>query len=318
MWSQHVLRGAIAASILVSSSPALAKDVFPNEFAAGKKSVALQPAAKWTLLKSEESCQLTRRFGEEDNLHVLSIVQSAPGNTFSLTAAGPAFKYYRTGKPISLGMQSDAPMVEFELPPTGEYAGVGRAIILSSVIIADPNTPDADRLGISSPVDSDAPQERVQLSAQLNMDEAAKIERVVFGRRGKAISFETGTLTSAFGALNACTSEKLMNWGLDPQKHQTFTPAKLVNERAVGEFLESRYSHSARVRGEQAIFRVRVNVEKDGRVSECAVNAMTTTDKIVSPACDAMEIATFEPALDAEGNPMRSFYSTTISYRIAG
>lgn len=318
MWSQHVLRGSLAASVLGFASPVVANDVYPADLAAGDRAATLQPAARWSLLKAEDSCQLTRRFGEGEDLHVLSIQQTTPGNSFMLTAAGPAFKNYRTGNRISLGLQADTPMVDFELAPVGTYGDIGRAVILSSVSIADPNMPEASPFDVWTERRPDPWNERIPRSGKLDIEQAAKIERVVFGRRGRAISFETGALTQAFSALNACTSEKLSAWGLDPKKHKKYTPPIISNEDSVVRFFQSRYTQSALIRGEQAIFRVRVNVETDGTVSDCQVNALTTAGRLESPGCEAMSIAQFEPALDANGEPMKSFFTTTISYRIAG
>lgn len=62
--------------------------------------------------------------------------------------------------------------------------------------------------------------------------------------------------------------------------------------------------------------RLRVIVNPQGRVEDCAIIKATETEKLELPACKVMEDATFEPALDAAGQPMRSFYATTITYVI--
>ena len=69
-------------------------------------------------------------------------------------------------------------------------------------------------------------------------------------------------------------------------------------------------------KGESGIFRLRVIVEADGKISDCVINNATITESLESPACREMRGANFEPALDKDGNPMRSFYTTQIVYRI--
>ena len=63
---------------------------------------------------------------------------------------------------------------------------------------------------------------------------------------------------------------------------------------------------------------MRVIVEADGSVSECFVENSTETERLESPACREMLKSEFEPARDAEGQPMRSFYASSISYVIGG
>ena len=88
------------------------------------------------------------------------------------------------------------------------------------------------------------------------------------------------------------------------------------NESAIVRRIVDEYPDDALRSGEQGIFRMRVIVEEDGTVSDCHLEKSTQTDRLESPACRAMMRAEFEPARDAEGNAMRSFYATTITYRI--
>ena len=60
---------------------------------------------------------------------------------------------------------------------------------------------------------------------------------------------------------------------------------------------------------------VPVIVEADGTVSNCHLEQNTIADSLNSPACQiAMAVAEMEPAEDANGKPLRSFYATTITY----
>ena len=61
---------------------------------------------------------------------------------------------------------------------------------------------------------------------------------------------------------------------------------------------------------------MRVIVSEDGKVEKCSIDA-STTNELDSPACREMERAEFEPALDAQGEPFRSYYATTITYMMS-
>jgi TonB family protein len=61
---------------------------------------------------------------------------------------------------------------------------------------------------------------------------------------------------------------------------------------------------------------MRVVVSTQGTVEDCVILKATNTDRLDSPACRAMLNARFEPALDAAGQPMRSFHAESIVYQM--
>ncbi|MFT4054911.1 MAG: TonB family protein [Novosphingobium sp.] len=62
---------------------------------------------------------------------------------------------------------------------------------------------------------------------------------------------------------------------------------------------------------------VRVTVGGDGKVSACSVSSSSGSPDLDEAACDGMQrYARFDPALDADGNPISSQYSTAIVYKL--
>ena len=79
--------------------------------------------------------------------------------------------------------------------------------------------------------------------------------------------------------------------------------------------ISRRYPSKALRKGQSAIFEMRLIVEPDGQVSSCHLEKNTIADSLSSPACQVtMRDAEFAPAMNAKGDPMRSVYSTTITY----
>lgn len=288
-----------ALAALTVASPALADDQYPAEVA--QDAERLEPLSPWGLDYAEGNCRLARIFGTEDDRHVLMIDQAWPSDAFSLTLAGSSFRRYQRGDRAYVGLQRDVPMRRIELPPTGDLGDFGPAIIMTTIDVSpsrgDPS-PDLRRAG-------------------LEPAEGAKIDRILIERANKALSFETGNLEEAFVALNNCTEDLLTEWGLDPAAHRSFAPVKWLNESDIVKRVVRNYPQNALNRGEQAIFRLRVLVDETGAVTDCAIGEATEADNLESPACEEMQAARFEPARDATGQPMRSFYATTIRYQIA-
>jgi hypothetical protein len=314
----RLVSAATAVGALVASSAALADDEFPNELAQRPGAEQLQPLSQWNLAKGEESCRLMRLFGPDGERHFLMIEQAAPGQAFGLTLAGPSLSRFRTGSRTHIGMEGDAPMVRFDMPPMGQMDEFGSAVILPALGLSDGTEDDDTRWLGGSLNDVGEAEERQIGSASVDLARAAQVERIVLKRGGTIVSFETGNLSDPFEALNGCTSEMLTGWGLDPEKHRTYLPPRWINQEEIVARIEKAYPQSALVRGEQAIFRMRVIVDEQGDVAECHIDAVTSTERLESPACAEMMSARFEPALDAQGKPMRTFFSTSISYRVNG
>ncbi|MEL6738005.1 MAG: TonB family protein, partial [Pseudomonadota bacterium] len=91
---------------------------------------------------------------------------------------------------------------------------------------------------------------------------------------------------------------------------------KWSNEASVVRRIVARYPGKALQRGEQAILQMRVIVDESGKVTSCKIDEATTAGNVESPACREMANAKFDPALDADGQPFTSYYSTSIIYRI--
>ena len=285
----------LATAVLIAA-PTLAADDWPDRLE------VLEPSDGWNIDFGADRCRLVRLFGEGDNRHLLMFEQAGPGTSFGLTLSGPRLRQFRQII-TRLGFNPDSgfPRASHQW---GEVEGFGRAAIFSRATINGASASAADQDGLRT-------------LPQIDLEEAAQIERIVFGHGGNAVSFETGELSAPLQALNACAADFIRDWGLDPDKHERFFQvANWLNEQEVTRRIQRKFTRAALNRGEQAVFRMRVVVEIDGSVSECKLVESTVAQRINSNACDEMEDAVFDPALDSDRNPMRSFYTTNIIYRI--
>ncbi len=220
-----------------------------------------------------------------------------------LTIAGPALKRFRNRRQTALRFYDGQEELKTE-PFTGEVDTIGNAVIYSQVHIeGGTGSFESEATGLS----------------RLDIELADKVEFVSVRQRGREVRFETGPLGEAFKVLNTCTQDMVREWGLDVDRHLAAqSMPDWLNEQDVASRIASKYPRSALYRGEQAILRMRVIVGEDGRVERCQIDAATTTQRLDSPACAEMEDAKFQPALDALGQPFRSYYATSIIYRING
>lgn len=231
--------------------------------------------------------------------------QAGPSTSFALTMAGKQLRIFRQHfNHLSLNPDDGFPRLETRW---GEIQQIGPAATALEFDVSQ--TPPPER-------ESDRFEKLLSLPA-IDLVEAGKIDRILFGHRGTAISFETGNMAAPFQALNTCTSDFVRAWGLDQSLHSKFkSRPRLKNEQDIERAIKKHYPVSARGRGQQAIMRLVAIVEADGSLSECWLQNATENAGFDASACAVMKDAVFVPAFDRNGNPMRSYYMKTLNYEI--
>lgn len=270
--------------------------------------VFLEPAGEWAVDFGVERCVLTRNFGPENNRHALFFQQWAPSADFSFTASGPAFERYRSRRATYVSFQPGGRKRRTE-PFVGKTDGLGRAVIYSSFAI------DPDDLSRDEQPDPDSAMNKGL--AQLDLKDAGTVKFISFRQGKRTVQFNVNALRDAFEVMNVCTQSLVEDWGLDVEKHLTATRrAHMKNFDAIARRVASNYPRDALNRGEQAILRVRVMIDENGVPTDCFISDVTRTERLDSPACRPLMQGTYVPALDADGNPFASYFTTSIIYLI--
>ena len=269
------------------------------------KVVEIAPSSPWNIDFGETKCRLARIFGEGDAKHILFFEQYWPSEYVGMTLAGSAYR--RFGDRTRTDLTFNAAQSPKETRPfKGEVGEFGDGVIYSSVNVAGSKASDADDGGASD----------LRLS-QLDQDAARAVEFVAVKQRGDEVRLMTGPLDQAFAAMDTCALDLVGSWGLDIEQHRTATRMpQWTNRDATVRKIVASYPRDAQNFGEQGIMRMRVIVSPEGAVEDCVILKATSADRLDSPACRAMVNARFEPALDAAGQPMRSYFAESIIYQL--
>lgn len=268
--------------------------------------VTLDPTSHWNVNFAEDKCRLSRTFSDGENQHLLFIEQASPSSEFGFVVAGPAFKKFKRPDRITTQFGTLDP-VEDHPPMLGDTESVGASLIYPSMVFFE--APDDNTTANEDPKTYSLPRLDVEL--------ADSTHSITIKQGKRRVIFNTGNLGEAVRVMNECGLSFVEDWGLDRIAHETMVRApNWSNQNAIARRIQAVYPRQALRRGENGIFRLRVIVEADGSVSECVINSATVTESLDSPACKEMDDAKFEPALNAEGKPMRSFFVTNIIYRI--
>ncbi|MEO0590893.1 MAG: TonB family protein [Pseudomonadota bacterium] len=265
------------------------------------ETTVLSPSSQWNVNFGETNCRLSRFFGDGEDRHILFFEQYRPSAQLGMTVAGASMKRFRSRSRTHLQVNEAQEPLRTE-PYKGDVTEIGPALVFSSLSL-DANAPEDD-------------EEADQLP-QLDTQFADAVQFVSLKQGSRTVRLDTGPLGEAFLVLNTCTQDMVTSWGLDIEKHLTATRLpKWSNEVSVVRRIVARYPNKALRRGEQAILQMRVIVDESGKVTSCTIDEATTAGAVESPACKEMANAKFDPALDAEGQPFTSYYSTSIIYRI--
>lgn len=146
--------------------------------------------------------------------------------------------------------------------------------------------------------------------------EAEVTSMVVLEGFEQSILLRTGSLAAPMEAMRVCLDELLVHWGLDAEVHRTLSRrVELKNERGFGQDLGADFPRQLRRDGGAASMRVRLLVDAEGAVTDCSIYSMVGEASVGDIACETFSrYARFDPALDAEGNPVASFWTTDLTY----
>lgn len=271
---------------------------------AAAEPVVLKPAGPWNLDVSDNRCRLNRLFGEPGDQHLLAFEQYYPSTGTGFFITGPRFKPFSSGARTELWLfQGQEPMVS--APFTGKVEDFGPAVIYRSIRF-DGKTPSTET--IDNPDGSGIPH----LSSP-----PPQARSITVAQDKYVVTLESGPLSGALAALNRCSEDLIYSWGLDLERHRTASRrAVLQNREALNRRLAEKFPIGLARNAQQAIYQMRVIVSPEGKVEQCQLVSVNPDETAQSPVCKLMEKAQFDPALDAAGLPMRSYYATTLTYEI--
>jgi len=291
-------------------------EVTPEEARKAKEAVLLEPTSDWNIDYGANRCRLLRIFGPKDAPHVLFFLQSAPGSSFAFTVAGPEVRRFAASRKTKIGFVDDVAMQTPDFAGLGDVSSYGPALIISNISLT-PEEGEHRRAVVDAELKSKMETDSQYSYAGIDLKEAQRSRNVTLKMGKRVLSFKTGVMKAPIKALNACTASLLKSWGFDPNAPLPTRSAQLINLDELAKNVSRKYPKEALRKRQSAFFKVFVIIEADGSVSSCKLQKTTAADALDSPACEIFKAeAKFEPALGIDGQPMRSWYSSTITYRI--
>ncbi|WP_162301926.1 energy transducer TonB [Croceibacterium ferulae] len=298
----HLLLLAAAPLACLLSGPAHAAEL----------ALASAPGSNWVMDGAENSCRLIREFGEGDDRVNLLITQWSPGKSFSMVVAGRPLRRFDDGRPVEVQFGDAAGPLgpRPERPVKGTLGDNAAALIFHSVYLTPPPPDGANPAA--------RPPEYGTAAPMLPPAARAAADRIELVQGRDRLRLEPTRLGDALAVLDDCSGQRLAEWGLDRAAHATMIQApEPLNFEDLSRRIQRYYPLAARMRGEQGNLHMRMLVDEAGIATDCTITAASETSRITTNACEQFTAeGLFLPALDAAGKPMKSFYATSILFRM--
>ena len=289
-------------AIISICAPATAQSV--------KEPLALKPSSPWQVDYADDRCRLARQFGEGDGQVLALFDRYGPNEFFQLTLAG---------KPVKTATEKGDATVQFgpaeedqRLSFLGGNLGKLPALVFTGGARIAPVTP-AEGSALEKATYENWPDIAPISEARLKAVRFLKISRPL----RRPVALETGPMRAPLAALDKCIDNLLTHWGIDVEKHKMLMREAKPAESPDHWVVSGDYPRAMLNAGQPAIVNFRLSVGVDGVPTACHIQSTTRPKDFDNAVCKSvMRRARFEPALDAEGKPLASYYRNTVRFQI--
>lgn len=277
---------------------------------AEKPPLQLKPTSPWYVNYANDSCRLARQFGEGNDLVYTFFDRYGPNENFRLTVVGKPLKPagQKTDAKVTFGPDEKEQEIGFligslEKAPALLFVGGTRVAPLTDAEVALNEKRDVVDWVEPAPI-SDA---RLKAIKYLTIGKPLR----------RTVTLETGSMFKAFGAMETCINNLLTKWGIDVERHKELSRYAKPKQSPGRWIVSSDYPLDMLAAGQPAIVEFRLSVGADGTPTACHIQSTTRPKEFDNAVCKSvMRRARFDPALDAGGQPLASYYRNRVRFQI--
>ncbi|HEY6814419.1 MAG TPA: hypothetical protein VI168_02655 [Croceibacterium sp.] len=258
-------------------------------------------SGQWAVDFGDDYCRLAGDFSNGEDTISLGMERIQPGAFLRLMLSGDAIRPFRGASQLGyhfLPAGTSQKAAYFRMPTADgkEYLFIDNLTLAPMVF-----TP---------PVPGQPPAPPPVYSRQGEQDSAGGITGIrIEEGLVKPVQIEASHLPAAIAVLQQCADDLLKTWGLDAEKHKTLTVPAIPNFSPDGWLPAGMISF-----GDFAKFtgngnQVRLLIDAAGKPTACTIHTPTLDRALNDRICSTlMEKASFQPAKDAAGAAMASYW----------
>lgn len=289
--------GMVAAFSCVATAPAHA----------ARAPMVLEPASPWKVRYDEDSCRASRMFGEGKDETAFYIERYQPSSSMFTVVAGRPLIWAddRDEMTISLAPAGVEQKIKYS------HGNLGRLspAIMTTLTRGSSVGQSIDGLAQSPSPDSNEALDKAQFANVNSM--------TLHMRGGHDVVLALGDMTDVMTKMRACTSQLLSGWGIDAEKHKHLTRTASPSNSPADWITSADYPAMAVREGKIGLVQFRLNIDERGQPTSCHIQKTTQPDQFDDAVCNAlMKNARFTPALDAQRQPIASYYLSSVSFEI--
>lgn len=315
--------------------------------------IALEPSSSWAMVSENDSCAMRRQFGDQGQQAFLELREFGDRDRrIQFTVTSKDFQRRDDSPKVAINPLETEPTER--LGVNVHVDSSGGKLFVSNIGGNDPRMLAAYRDFVATTSALTQGQRELVLQAVDNLrdyrivsrllqneeyqtathlvnevfqvspaylDHLARVQSEVEGIRiegafDRDLYLHTGELRTAMQSMQQCLEQLYSRWGIDPETHRSLSrPATPLNFNEFFEPVFAVYRRAMLGKRLEGYFHVRLNVASDGRPSACHLQSPLNDQAFDRAVCrHLMQAAKFSHASDASGQPVPSFYRTSVIY----
>jgi hypothetical protein len=290
----------LAAAVMFAPTGAIAQNSGGTTF---------KPVSPWALEYAEHTCRLIRNFSNGKAQITLAFERFGLGPSFELGLAGDGLRAFSRPRTIEYRFNHEA---------SSRKGDVGKTVLAdgrSSYHIRDVTLDAA--LKPTFDTETDDIRKPVDRAAELAVAERITSVSFLSGFASEPV-IEMGPLRAPMQALHACNDDLLVSLKLDPVRIASISKVAMpaVGMEQWARSLSEGYPREMLRARAGGLVGLRLIISDEGAVESCLVG-VEEQGPFEKAVCENALQMTFIPALDAAGEPIRSYLQTTVVYAIS-